>query len=118
MAGMSVGRGKLTAEVTQTEAFPPERMFVFAHIILCQGHNHQTTQTLMTIKASRQELARQGFFCLFSHFSHCALTNASTLLAVFAGFSTSPITTLHVGIPNQFHPSVLDFLFSDLLFSE
>lgn len=52
MAGILVDRDKLAAEVTQTEGFPPERMFEFAHIILCQGHNQQTAQTLMTIKAS------------------------------------------------------------------
>lgn len=52
MTGVLVGRDKLTAEVTQTEVLPPERMFEFTHIILCQGHNQQTTQILMTIKAS------------------------------------------------------------------
>lgn len=52
MAGVLVGRDKLTAEVTQTEAFPLERMFEFTHIVLCQGHDQQITQTLMTIKAS------------------------------------------------------------------
>lgn len=114
MAGILVGKDKLAAEVTQTEAFPPQGIFEFTH---SESGPQPADNTDTGDHKSIMTGISQTWF-LLSLFTLCTFTNASTLLAVFAGFSTSPITTLHAAIPNQFHSSALDFLLSDLFFSE
>lgn len=72
------------------------------------GHNQCTMWMLMTTKALCQESVNRSFFILFSHFSHYASTNDSTLLAVSDVFSTSRITTFHIAIPNQVYSFTLE----------